>query len=167
MTELFAKLGPIVWYKVVLWISILGLTQALKFITCIGVWKDFLKTLETSMKDNESISIRISCKRDIKESSAAWTFLNPGFSIQCFTVFNPNARKYGLEKTLDWDTFHNMYGSWWYQRIFSRKSRSKALNLSWWTSLSYRNQSFDLQSKSMDWFLYDRDLHHERVKHSD
>ena len=22
----------------------------------------------------------------------------------------------------------------------------------------YRNQSFDLQSKSMDWFLYDRDI---------
>ena len=79
MTELFAKLGSIVWYTVVLGISILGLTQALKFITCMSVWKDFLKTLETSMKDNESISIRISCKRDIKESSAAWTFLNPGF----------------------------------------------------------------------------------------
>ena len=28
----------------------------------------------------------------------------------------------------------------------------------------YRNQSIDLQRKSMDWFLYDRDLHHERVK---
>ena len=25
-------------------------------------------------------------------------------------------------------------------------------------SLSYRNQSIDLQSKSMDWFLNDRDL---------
>ena len=31
-------------------------------------------------------------------------------------------------------------------------------------SLSYRNQPIDLQSKSMDWFLYDRDLRHERVK---
>ena len=27
----------------------------------------------------------------------------------------------------------------------------------------YRNQSIDLQSKSMGWFLYDRDLRHERV----
>ena len=36
--------------------------------------------------------------------------------------------------------------------------------LSWQSSLSYRNQSTDLQSKSMDWFLYDRELHHERVK---
>ena len=30
-------------------------------------------------------------------------------------------------------------------------------------SLSYRNQSIDLICKSMDWFLYDRDLRHERV----
>ena len=30
--------------------------------------------------------------------------------------------------------------------------------------LSYRNQSIDLQSKSVDWFLYDNGLRHERVK---
>ena len=30
-------------------------------------------------------------------------------------------------------------------------------------SLSYRNQSIDLQSKSMDWFLCHRDPRHERV----
>ena len=29
--------------------------------------------------------------------------------------------------------------------------------------LSYRNQSIDLLCKSMDWFLYDNDLRHERV----
>ena len=28
----------------------------------------------------------------------------------------------------------------------------------------YRNQSIHLLCKSMDWFLYDRNLHHERVK---
>ena len=31
-------------------------------------------------------------------------------------------------------------------------------------SLLYRNQSNNLLCKSMDWFLYDRDLRHERVK---
>ena len=31
-------------------------------------------------------------------------------------------------------------------------------------SLSYRKQSIDLQNKSVDWFLYDSDLRHERVK---
>ena len=30
-------------------------------------------------------------------------------------------------------------------------------------SLSYRNQSIDLLCKSMDWFLYVRDLRHESV----
>ena len=36
--------------------------------------------------------------------------------------------------------------------------------LSWRRSLSYRNQSIDLLYKSMEWFLYDRDLRHETVK---
>ena len=35
--------------------------------------------------------------------------------------------------------------------------------LSWWMSLSNRNQSINLGCKSVNWFLYDRDLHHERV----
>ena len=38
------------------------------------------------------------------------------------------------------------------------------LTLSWWRSPSYRNQSIDLLWKSVDWFLYDRILRHERVK---
>ena len=38
------------------------------------------------------------------------------------------------------------------------------LTLSWRRSLSYRNQSIYLQSKSVDWFLYDRYLRHEGVK---
>ena len=38
------------------------------------------------------------------------------------------------------------------------------LTLSWRRPLSYRNQSMDLQSKSMDWFLYDNGLLYERVK---
>ena len=49
-------------------------------------------------------------------------------------------------------------GSYWTQ-IFHL-----SLTLSGWRPLSYRNQSIDLRSKSMDWFLYDNDLHHERVK---
>ena len=36
------------------------------------------------------------------------------------------------------------------------------LTLSWGTSLSY--QPINLQSKSMDWFLDDGDVRHERVK---
>ena len=37
------------------------------------------------------------------------------------------------------------------------------LTLSWWRPLSYRNQSINLQSKSVDWFLYDNGFRHERV----
>ena len=40
----------------------------------------------------------------------------------------------------------------------------EVLTLSWQRSLWYRNQSIDLFYKSMDWFLYDRDLRHDRVK---
>ena len=39
-----------------------------------------------------------------------------------------------------------------------------SLTLSWRRPLSYWNQSIDLQSKSMDWFLYDNGLRHESVK---
>ena len=42
-------------------------------------------------------------------------------------------------------------------------SVSEALTISWQRSLSYRNQFSDLLSKSMDCFLYDRDLCHESV----
>ena len=38
-----------------------------------------------------------------------------------------------------------------------------SLTLSWRRQLSYRNQSIDLLCKSMDWFLYDNGLRHERV----
>ena len=37
-------------------------------------------------------------------------------------------------------------------------------NLSWRKSLSYRSEPIHLQNRSMDWFLYDRNLRHERVK---
>ena len=37
------------------------------------------------------------------------------------------------------------------------------LRLSWRRSLLYRNQCTDLRSKSLDWFLYSKDICHERV----
>ena len=38
-----------------------------------------------------------------------------------------------------------------------------SLTLSWRRPLSYKNQFFDLLRKSVDWFLYDNGLRHERV----
>ena len=37
------------------------------------------------------------------------------------------------------------------------------LTLSWRRSLSYRSQPNDLLYKPVDWFLYDRDLRHQRI----
>ena len=47
---------------------------------------------------------------------------------------------------------------------YSSDSAFISLTLSWWRSLPYSNQSTNLQCKSMDWFLHDRELRHERVK---
>ena len=46
--------------------------------------------------------------------------------------------------------------------LLLRKPRE--ITLSWRRSLSYRNQCIGLLCKSLDWFLYDKDLRHERVK---
>ena len=40
---------------------------------------------------------------------------------------------------------------------------NNSLTLSQRRPLSYRNQSIDLLRKSIDWFLYDNGLRHERV----
>ena len=47
--------------------------------------------------------------------------------------------------------------------ILIRSRTSGPLTLSWQRSVSYRNQFIDLQSKSIDWFLYDKGIRHERV----
>ena len=49
--------------------------------------------------------------------------------------------------------FHIIWLHWW-------------LTLSWRRSLPYRNQSIDLFYESVDWFLHDRDLRHEKIKDS-
>ena len=49
------------------------------------------------------------------------------------------------------------------ENIWSHKNK-KALTPSRRRPLSYRNQSINLRSKSMDWFLYDNGLRHERVR---
>ena len=49
--------------------------------------------------------------------------------------------------------------------IFFEHSFTLPLVLSWRRSLSYRNQSINLQCKSMDWFLYHIGLRPKRVNH--
>ena len=58
-------------------------------------------------------------------------------------------------------------GSWWCSGTVAHYfflSLELHLGLTRKRPISYRNQSIDLQSKSMDWFLYDIGLRHERVK---
>ena len=46
----------------------------------------------------------------------------------------------------------------------SMERNKQFLTLSWRRFISYRKQSIHLLCKSIDWFLYDRGLRHERVK---
>ena len=60
-------------------------------------------------------------------------------------------------------------GAWFigresFMKMLESCYKKDCLTLSWRRSLSYRNQSNDLQSISMGWFLYDRDLRHKRVQ---
>ena len=53
----------------------------------------------------------------------------------------------------------------------SHESRDVILELiflifSRWRSLSYKNQSIDLLCKPMEWFLYDKEIRHEKVNDS-
>ena len=52
---------------------------------------------------------------------------------------------------------------WWYNAHFLVEN-CRPLTLSWRKPLSYWNQSINLLRKSMDWFLHDNGLHHERFK---
>ena len=53
--------------------------------------------------------------------------------------------------------FINLY------HLFNEIFINASFNFSMTESVSYRNQSIDFLCKSVDWFLCDRNLHHERV----
>ena len=56
--------------------------------------------------------------------------------------------------------------TWFSNVLIWSRDRTVACNelsLSWRRPLSYRKKSIDLRSKSMNWFLYDIGLRHERV----
>ena len=56
--------------------------------------------------------------------------------------------------------------TWWFNLNFITVIWQKQVNLtfSWRRPLSYRNQSIDFLCKSIDWFLNDNGLRHEKVK---
>ena len=61
-------------------------------------------------------------------------------------------------------TLTNMHDEIFFKKIDKKFTNEKFVTLSWRTSLSYRNQSIDFQTKSMDWFIHDKDFRYERVK---
>ena len=67
-----------------------------------------------------------------------------------------------------WTTIGMLYPKiyWhWYFICHCCLNAKLLLNPPWRRSASYINQFTELLYKSMDWFLYDRDLRHERVKY--
>ena len=102
------------------------------------------------------------------------TFKSWNFPQKGKHVFFQNLRRIILwfllwERLFNITTFH-MYEIFQCSHILPRnlltfsQSASLTSTLSWRRSLSYRNQSIGLLCKSMDWFMYDLDLRHERVK---
>ena len=77
----------------------------------------------------------------------------------CRSVFKTQLKNLSWSLMFDWVV--NAFVTW---RQKLQLKINTHLTLSWWRSLSHRNQAIDLKSKSVDWFLQDRDLRHERVK---
>ena len=91
----------------------------------------------------------------------------PEYFCQILRIFPYSVRmreNTDQEKTPCLDTFHAvLILSTYYSPILIFMPYFYAVTLSWRRPLSYRNQSIDLRSKSMDWFLYDNGPCHERV----
>ena len=64
--------------------------------------------------------------------------------------------------SINWSNFINWLSLFF--EIWSICALQLLLTLSWQRPLSYRNQTIHLLPKSVDWFLYDNGLRHERVK---
>ena len=104
----------------------------------------------------------------VQEISNPFCAISKGFeSVMIFYLYCTNFRipkqtLFQNTKNIDrftWSTFNS---------ILSSGSRNYDLTItvirSWRRCLSYRNKSIDLQSESIDWFLYDRGPLCERVK---
>ena len=90
------------------------------------------------------------CSKGYKEIASTFTCspVNPEYLWKKRQIKKPKKTNYSLQHV----------------RTDSRCMWMKSiLNLSRWRSLFYRNQSNDLQNKPMGWFLYNKNLRHERV----
>ena len=96
-------------------------------------------------------SLCISCSELPK--SEDWRMKFAGFKVVKSASKNLNKEEHASSENQEFDV---------YERVILLLLWT--LTLSWRRPLSYRNQSIDLQDKSMDWLLYDNGLRHERVE---
>ena len=142
--------------------------------------KNYLNWNHASIFYNACIKIRGARSIEIFLASFLCSW---GFSFICFYLFKLNnyMNKYGGVNG-DVSSSFSLYEKnekkkpWYFDKKNCERARKKFLYASlhfffnlfltlWWRrSLSYRNQSIGLFCKSMGWFLYGRDLSHERVK---
>ena len=116
---------------------------------------------------------RCSVKKDVLETFANFTGKNLCWNFFLITLPQPATL---LKKKLCYRCFSEKFANslrtpFFLQNTFGRLLllfdgfchifRISQITLSWRRPLSYKNQSTDLQSKSMDWFLYDNGLRHE------
>ena len=102
-----------------------------------------------------------------KESSSVVIFLQEFvFSFRSFVCNNFRISSHFLSSFIFCHVAYSVYFHFFFltAKIVKRENDQFKLTLSRRRPLSYRNHSIDLKSKSMDWFLYDNGLHHERVK---
>ena len=75
-------------------------------------------------------------------------------NVPCLYPLGKKTENWGFHQILKFGTLGTLHAH----------GNLREIALSWRRPQSSRNQSIDLQNKPMDWFLYDRGLHHERVK---
>ena len=100
--------------------------------------------------------IGLLCTNQVKNQWFTWNF-SQNFPISTKAIF----KKFKLKcsdfkikcKSENWKNLKKL--------LWSELWLLRSLTLSWRRSLSYGNQPIDLLCKSMNWFLYDRDLRHE------
>ena len=106
-------------------------------------------------------------KVDNKDTGTWMTTMNDVVLVPLLSILNRFRLLFWCFHCWLWTCKCRVELSQWFPVLCSKKQTNKKtnflLNLSW-RPLSYRNQFIYLQRKSVEWFLYDRNLRRERVK---
>ena len=119
----------------------------------------------------QRISIKTTLRRkktkkiNLVSNYAKLNLSRPFSNPQLFLIVRNYSFQY--EKWLFLGAIHGKLQVFYKKIIYKKMSFkiAKSLTLSRRRPLSYRNQSIDLLRNSMDWFLYDNGLRHERFNY--